>query len=162
MRSALIWSNPWSPDGKLLIEALPLASIDLYRQDHASKPEAGGIFLGYRRGGHLHITVATVPQPSDQRKRYWFKRSTNHHQQVALQHWKASGQMMDYLGEWHTHPEQHPAPSQLDLSEWRKICEVRPHPMVFAILGWGGELWLGVSEGRAVERCTLTGCGPLD
>ena len=153
MRSPLVWSSPLPAVGQILIEAEPLACIDAYQQDETSKPEAGGILLGYRRGLHLHIAVATVPQLADQRRRYFFKRSDKVHQQVALARWRSSGQTMDYIGDWHTHPEQSPTPSGHDMAEWRKICDSRPHPMVFLILGWSGELWLGVSQGDNIAKC---------
>jgi integrative and conjugative element protein (TIGR02256 family) len=148
-----MWQSPWTIDSKILVEPEPVEAIAQYRQDHNSKAEAGGILLGYRREAHLHVTVATVPQPSDQRRRFWFSRSYKYHQQVALQHWEASVGEMDYLGEWHTHPEGSPMPSSLDLSEWRKIYFGRTNPMIFVILGWSGELWVGMSGEGCVKRC---------
>lgn len=156
MRSHLIWQNPWLVDGNILIEAAPLKSIEQYRQDSDSKFEAGGILLGYRRKAHLHITLATHPQPSDKRGRYWFNRSALPHQQVAIRRWEESGMTMDYLGEWHTHYELTPSPSPLDLVEWGKICKKRPHAMVFAISGWSGDIWLGVSQRNKIAQCKPT------
>jgi integrative and conjugative element protein (TIGR02256 family) len=40
-----------------------------------------------------------------------------------------------YLGEWHTHTEDIPTPSSVDLSEWNLIKSTRPYPIVFMILG---------------------------
>jgi integrative and conjugative element protein (TIGR02256 family) len=155
VRPHLIWQNPWLADSKILVEAIPLESVDQYRQNNEVIPEAGGILLGYRREAHLHITMATHPQPSDKRRRYWFSRSPSYHQQVAIRQWQASGMTMDYLGEWHTHPETIPSPSSLDLLEWGKICRKRPSAMVFAIVGWSGDIWLGVSQGNAIAQCQL-------
>lgn len=148
-----MWQNPWVLDSKILMEPEPAEAINRYRQDHHSKAEAGGILLGYRREGHVHVTVATVPQPSDQRRRFWFSRSSKYHQQLALRNWEASVGAMDYLGEWHTHPEDRPTPSSLDLSEWQKIYIARPNPMMFIILGWSGELWVGMSGSGYVKPC---------
>ena len=156
VQSPLMWQNPCIAEGRVLIEPEPLALINQYRQDHQSKPEAGGILLGYRREGHLHVTMATVPQPSDRRMRFWFSRATKHHQQEAVRHWMASNAEVDYLGEWHTHPEGRPSPSSLDRTEWRKIACERTSPMVFMILGWTGELWVGVScDSGSVKPCTV-------
>jgi hypothetical protein len=38
--------------GRVLVEAEPLALMDRHWQDSTSKPESGGILLGYRRGAH--------------------------------------------------------------------------------------------------------------
>lgn len=155
MRPPLIWINPWAADSNILFEPEPLESIDQYRQDTKEKSEAGGILLGYRRASHLHITIATLPQPTDLRQRHGFKRSPSHHQQVALRQWRTSRMTMDYLGEWHTHPESKPCPSSIDLTEWKKLYKVRPHSMVFAILGWSGEIWLGLSHGDSIAQCEI-------
>lgn len=163
MRSALVWHGLCLYAGQVLVEAEPLALMDRHWQDSTSKPESGGILLGYRRGAHLHVTMATAPQAGDRGWRYLFKRSARHHQEIALHQWNESGRKIDYLGEWHTHPELHPSPSATDLSEWRKICSQRQAPMVFLIMGWSGELWLGLSGRLEIERCVLidhpVGCG---
>lgn len=153
MRSALIWQVPMGQAGKILVEAEPLMLMDEFWQNKAVKPESGGILLGYRRGNHLHVTMATAPQPGDGRWRFLFRRSKGSHQDIALHQWHASGQTVDYLGEWHTHPEPHPRPSHLDYTEWAKICARAPKPMLFMIVGWTGELWLGYSSGERVQKC---------
>jgi integrative and conjugative element protein (TIGR02256 family) len=154
MRSVLIWQAPLGVAGQVLVEPDPLALMDRHWQNRNSKSESGGILLGYRRGAHLHVTMATAPQAADRGWRYLFKRAARHHQEIALCQWAASGRTMDYLGEWHTHPEACPSPSATDLDEWRKICSQRPAPMVFAIMGWSGEMWLGLSRGLEIESCT--------
>ena len=156
MRSHLIWEAPKKPLTKILVERSPLEAMDLYRQDESHKPEAGGIILGYRRGAHLHVTQVTVPQVEDRRHRHEFYRSALHHQQVAQKEWHASGQTMDYLGDWHTHPELHPSPSGLDLNEWKTICRKRTHPMLFMILGIRGDIWVGLSISREIICCVTS------
>jgi integrative and conjugative element protein (TIGR02256 family) len=64
---------------------------------------------------------------------------------------------MDYLGEWHTHPEEKPIPSFLDISEWRKICSARKERMIFVIVGWTGNLWLGEGQGNNIIQTTQNG-----
>jgi integrative and conjugative element protein (TIGR02256 family) len=155
MRSALVWHGLRLTAGLVLVEADPLALMDKHWQDSTGKPESGGILLGYRRGAHLHVTMATAQQAGDRSWRYLFKRSARHHQEIALHQWNASDRKMDYLGEWHTHPEHHPSPSATDLNEWHKICRQRQTPMVFLIVGWSGELWLGLSGGVEIERFML-------
>lgn len=127
--------------------------MDQFWQDDGVKPESGGILLGYRRCNHLHVTMVTVPQPSDRRQRFLFRRSKGTHQDIALHQWHASGQTIDYLGEWHTHPESQPSPSRLDYTEWAKICARVQKPMLFMIVGWTGELWLGCSSRKRVQKC---------
>ena len=61
---------------------------------------------------------------------------------------------MDYLGEWHTHPESHPQPSHLDMREWLNICGRRRAPMIFIIQGTIS-CWVGLGIGRAVKMAEL-------
>jgi integrative and conjugative element protein (TIGR02256 family) len=50
----------------------------------------------------------------------------------------------DYVGEWHTHPEDVPAPSTIDLQEWSIVMKRNPgKPMIFLIVGRKEE-WFGV------------------
>lgn len=155
MRSPLTCQNANTADSRILIEATPLLLMDRFWQNEMDKPESGGILLGHRRGKHLHVTIATEPQPGDGRWRFFFNRSMRAHQDIALKKWRASGGTVDYLGEWHTHPEPHPSPSPKDYAEWRKICSRLPNPMLFMIVGWSGEVWLGCSNGQKVEQCNI-------
>ena len=97
-----------------------------YAQDEASKLEAGGILLGKRRRNHFEIMHATEPTDFDKRSRNHWVRSGQIHAEIARQYWIESGGELTYLGEWHTHPETIPSPSQIDLDEWgiigQKCC----------------------------------------
>lgn len=153
MRSPLVWINPHTPGGRVLIEPDPLQVMDAHWQNRLDTPESGGILMGNRRGEHLHVTFATPPQATDTRKRYQFNRSSPPHQMIALERWKESGGTVDYLGEWHTHPQAKPTPSMMDHNEWRKIYRGRAKPMLFAVVGWDGDLWLGLSTADKVAQC---------
>jgi integrative and conjugative element protein (TIGR02256 family) len=87
--------------------------------------EAGGILLGHVRGRHLEVLEVTVPTPNDQRLKYYFERLLYGHQRIAEQRWRDSNRLIRYLGEWHTHPEDIPIPSGLDISEWQKLAKNR-------------------------------------
>ncbi len=126
--------------------ALAAAANDAAR--YAGKQERGGILLGTRRGTHLHILEATLPQRWDRGSMFAFRRSARGHQEVAIKRWKSSGQTIDWLGEWHSHPESIPSPSGIDLHSWTSIVAARKTPMVFLIIGYH-DLWLGIVEPNA-------------
>lgn len=94
-------------------------------QCEAADPESGGILLGHVRGENLEVLEATVPTIWDKRMRYLFERMPFGHQLLANDRWTASNGTVRYLGEWHTHPEDWPSPSQLDLTEWRALTKKR-------------------------------------
>lgn len=127
----------------LLIEPQVLERLAAFRQMATSAPEAGGILMGYRRGPHTHVTEATLPTARDVQRRFGFFRHATHHQRVALRRWKESGETMDYVGEWHTHPEDDPSPSGIDLRHWRNIAQASSKPMAFLIVG-RSSTWCGI------------------
>ncbi|HGN2220474.1 TPA: Mov34/MPN/PAD-1 family protein [Pseudomonas aeruginosa] len=102
--------------------------------------EAGGILLGHVRGIHLEILEATIPTPKDRRLKYFFERLLHGHQRIAEKRWKDSNGLVRYVGEWHTHPEDYPTPSGLDISEWQKLAKGRRdgRPMLASIVGRKG------------------------
>ncbi|UPU01408.1 Mov34/MPN/PAD-1 family protein (plasmid) [Bradyrhizobium barranii subsp. apii] len=101
-----------------------------------SDREAGGILLGRYRGPHVEVLKCTTPMPEDRRTRFGFVRQDKGHQEIASRDWFESGGAVNFVGEWHTHPERHPTPSWVDRRSWRK--QLRRHksdPLVFIIVG---------------------------
>lgn len=135
----------------LLIEPHLLERLAAFRQMATSAPEAGGILMGYRRGHHTHVAEATVPTSRDVQRRFGFFRHATHHQRFALRRWKESGETLDYVGEWHTHPEDEPSPSGVDLRHWREITGASSRPMVFLIVGRLTN-WYGAGLKHRLER----------
>ena len=99
--------------------------------------EAGGILLGSVHGAHMIIDEATAPTEYDKRFRCLFERMPFGHESIALARWTGSNGTIRYLGEWHTHSEDHPHPSGLDRSEWNRLSAKRrdKRPMIAVIVG---------------------------
>jgi integrative and conjugative element protein (TIGR02256 family) len=151
MQKCLTWTNPLA-NGYILLDQNVLDRIERYRQISPGYPEAGGLLIGYRRGHHLEIVDATVPFPKDRRKRTFFDRRDAGHKRYILRRWAQSGKTMDYLGEWHTHPEALPRPSHLDISEWKSVLRRARTPMAFVILGTSG-MWIGCGNANSIKSC---------
>ena len=146
-----MWRSTALAEGLLLVESEVLESLEPFRQLCEEAPEGGGILIGYRRGRHVHVVDATTPGPQDHRSRYGFHRLDPSHQQIAQVRWARSRHTLDYIGEWHTHPQTCPAPSSLDLSEWAQILRHRSEPMIFAIQGLT-DWWVGVGHARRIDQ----------
>lgn len=99
--------------------------------------EAGGLLLGTIHGSNILVTEATIPTVWDKRFRYFFERMPFGHRSIALLRWQDSRGTVRYIGEWHTHPEDHPKPSGLDRDEWNKLSKQRKdnRPLLAVIVG---------------------------
>lgn len=117
-----------------------------------SNLEAGGILLGCHRGPHVEILDCTVPMRQDRRSRFSFVRRDPGHQRTALAAWQTSGRTVNFVGEWHTHPEEVPTPSGVDRNTWvHEMARRRSDPLVFVIAG-SVALYCGLGlEGRLTK-----------
>ena len=108
-------------------------------QSEDSSYEAGGILLGSVHGSNMLVEEATSPTIHDKRRRSFFERMPFGHEAIALSRWVKSGGVIRYLGEWHTHPEVFPTPSNLDKLEWRRVATLQDmRPILTTIVGTEG------------------------
>lgn len=115
---------------------LPIVIIDeIYQQirKRRSGNEQGGILLGYRKENALQITNYTLPQKWDYASPVLFNRSTRGHKKLAHDEWRRSGRIVDWLGEWHTHPGGVAIPSITDRQSWFRLVRHTKNPMIFLI-----------------------------
>jgi integrative and conjugative element protein (TIGR02256 family) len=114
--------------------------ISRQRQLNSTASEAGGMLLGRLINGSDDVIIDEVTEPasSDRRGRLFFMRSKKHAQQHVNSAWEESERTRNYLGEWHTHPEDDPVPSTQDLYNWRRIATVAQYEqdyLFFIIVG---------------------------
>lgn len=151
-----IMSSWATEDRKTLLHfsEVTLDTLLKHIQIKESDCEAGGLLLGSVHGTHMLIEQATVPTAWDKRFRYLFERMPFGHEAIALTRWTASQGTIRYLGEWHTHPEDHPTPSVLDRLEWNRLSSKRrdKRPMLSVIVG---------RKGLYVELVPSSGRGPI-
>lgn len=154
----------WSTaDRKKLVVLAPAVLIVFrkYQQRFSWQPESGGILLGLRRGKHLEVLFATEPGPNDRRSTFSFFREADGHAQAAQQAWLLGERRVDYLGEWHTHPQRVPIPSALDREEWRKLVMQRPRlSAVLTIVVGTEELHLELVDPLRQQALKPVSCEP--
>lgn len=122
------------------LTAPAIAVLEHHIQSRDTDTEAGGLLLGTVHGSNIAVSEATAPTRWDKRFRYLFERMPFGHASLARRRWKASGGNVRYVGEWHTHPQDYPAPSSLDRTEWTKLARKRAdgRPMLAVIVGRKG------------------------
>jgi integrative and conjugative element protein (TIGR02256 family) len=89
---------------------------------------------------------ATSPGLRDLGTRVSFVRKDPSHQLQARRIWEESAHTVDYLGEWHTHPEVAPSPSSTDRRAWIEVLSARKEQHVFLIAGTLDVIWTGCGE----------------
>lgn len=108
--------------GKLEIGIKALTRMQGFIQDVNRKKEAGGVLLGryIRDSVDIVIDEVTIPMWGDRRGWFSFLRASRPHQKVIDRLWQESEGTINYLGEWHTHPEDIPNPSNTDIKDWER------------------------------------------
>jgi integrative and conjugative element protein (TIGR02256 family) len=102
--------------------------------------EAGGVLLGRMilESNDVVVDEVTIPTRRDKRGIFSFFRSAFETNTIIKRAWRESAATRNYLGEWHTHPEDYPTPSNVDISNWRKILRkgrIEQDFVLFMILG---------------------------
>ncbi|KES09316.1 hypothetical protein SASC598O02_015930 [Snodgrassella alvi SCGC AB-598-O02] len=110
-----------------------------YQQVDIKDNEACGILIGgyNEKQNKIFIDLCTELQKADLRKRTFFTLKDPFHQKRVNDVFISSQQTQFYLGTWHSHPENYPSPSNVDLQDWKKCIKRNSHNkfMVFAIIG---------------------------
>lgn len=147
-----------SKSRKLKIDKIPMENMLSYAQDSIDKKEAGGVVLGrfIKDSNDIVIDINTFPMKGDIRTRTRFKRGKRNHQKIIDEIWKESEGTCNYLGEWHTHPEENPTPSTTDMNSWKKILKNDVYTskhLYFIIIGTKSiGVWEGSSKTLEIKK----------
>lgn len=105
------------------------------------------------------VDAATEPTTLDRAGRFFFQRSRRPTQKAIDEAWRNSDGTRNYLGEWHTHPEANPTPSEHDRAQWQLLCETarfEQNFLLFLILGQRSiGLWELFRENQSVLQCMI-------
>jgi integrative and conjugative element protein (TIGR02256 family) len=106
------------------ITAAALATMASYRQTGFFKREAGGQMFARLQANLWRIEVATGPRRGDRRGRFhfWPDRKA---EQEEIDRYFAEG--LNFVGDWHTHPEDVPKPSSSDVASVENVVRESIH-----------------------------------
>ena len=109
-----------------------LAHFERHRQSRRNSPEAGGQLIASFEDTRIVVRKATGPYPSDYQSRYLFK-PDRAREQKDINVWFKRG--LHFIGNWHTHPEEIPYPSRLDVANTRRrFLESKHELMAFTLV----------------------------
>ena len=141
------------PDNKgylVVIMSDVFKKLQSYRQINSNSPESAGVLIGERRGSHLIICDLSEPGSDDIQHRYRVNRKGKHHQEKVNEAFAQSNGIRQYIGEWHTHPEDNPSPSFIDKQSWKNNI-YSFNPMILIIVG-RKKIWAGKKDGYCIIK----------
>lgn len=113
--------------------------------------ESGGILLGHIYRSRTEIVQVTTPNKHDTWGPLFFIRSKIGAQPIINRAWKRSNKVLNYVGEWHTHPEVYPKPSDVDkrmIMKSFKETEMEIDFLYLIIVGCDNTYWVGKQMGN--------------
>ena len=110
----------------LVLDENVLNYFEKWRQLKPGMPEAGGQLFGAVEGRCIKIKLATGPRRSDRRGRFFFIADRlAERREISTLH--KSG--LHYFGDWHTHPQAVPTPSETDLASMADLYTRSKHEL---------------------------------
>ena len=125
-----------------------------YVQDKKKKNESGGILLGQIKDNTIYLIKASVPNPFDKQSRYSFERNKEIAQIIVDHEFINSSNKTIYIGEWHTHPEDYPTPSDPDKRMIMNQLKLSKYiePNLFIIIQGIKDLYVGIYDGKNLTK----------
>ena len=142
--------------GTIVVRAAALQALRSYRQ-RPRAAERGGVLAGYRaRGRRWVITHVSPPSARSLAGLFWVRRDRKDAQRFINRVFAETDGVVNYLGEWHTHPESRPTPSACDrkmLSDLLANSRLEIDFLLGAIVGDTGRLqWWCQTAGGGFEQ----------
>lgn len=101
-----------------------------------NEPESGGVLVGKRLlDGVISIVDFSKPEKGDLQNRCRFSKKSLAHQEFVNNYFEDSSGYISLVGEWHSHPENHPSASSIDKRSWDKIISENDDQLFFLIIG---------------------------
>lgn len=142
----------------MILEVNSVVIEQLYHISNSTNVEDCGVFTGSLTQTGIYRINRISPSCSvnDTKSPRMCVRDANIANEFIKQDYEASNQTRVYIGEWHTHPEENPTPSGLDLTSIIDIFKNSVLPfnfLFFAIVGYKSIFW-GYYNGHKIFRLT--------
>lgn len=144
----------------LLFTDSVLAYFTRHRQLLSRSKEAGGQLFARFAGNTIWIERATGPRPSDQRGFTIFVPNRLAERREIKRLFKKG---LHYVGDWHTHPEAQPHPSQIDIESVCDMFQKSRHELAhFVMVVVGSDpfvigLYVAICDGNTLRSLSPEG-----
>lgn len=133
VKTAWRWSWPGvEPD--LLVSQTVAHVLDNYRQSKFGVERGGQLFVNPFSSAGLCLTLATPPHLGDRAGRSWLELDVERCRQEIE---SANAQGLRLVGYWHTHPQNIPKISPMDVGSFSRFAarytKDLPHPMAIIV-----------------------------
>lgn len=129
---------------------------ELNRYYIGNEKEVGGILLGQFAGGIIYEVTEMACINSLHSTRIYYRRDVKKAQSIINKRWRETNGEINYLGEWHTHPNMFATPSTTDMESLSaimdKVGNVLPVVMLL-ILGANNKTSLNVRKENVNYAC---------
>ena len=149
-------SYPIGRSGQIVVLSdLVLAHFDRHRQMKVNSLEAGGQLFARFESKVVRVERATGPRPSDRRSPISFVPDRKAERREIKQSFRAG---FHYVGDWHTHPEACPSPSQTDIDSFQEMYRKSRHGLasfLVVIVGTDPEidsLYVALCDGHVLRQ----------
>lgn len=139
------------PSGQVVIFTLKVLDVlRRHQQRHFWQPEAGGQLFAELEEQRLLVVSATEPKKRDIRGRFAFRPHRPAEQREIDEQFRSG---LNYVGDWHSHPEDLPLPSRRDVDSINEMVRLSKHNLngfllvVVGRLPFPDGLFVGFSNG---------------
>ena len=140
----------------LIFPKTTIGHLERHRQLCPNSRESGGQLFARFEGKAIWIERATGPRRTDRRTRTTFAPNRGAERREIKRLFKEG---LHYVGDWHTHPEPSPYPSQIDIYNFMEMFRESRHKLasfVAVVLGTAS-----LPDGLFVGLCDESGLREL-
>ncbi len=126
--------------------------FEIFKQNNTKDNESGGVLIGQVKADNIYILKASTPNKFDKSSRYSFECDKDAAQIVMDFEFYNSNNKSIYIGEWHTHPENHPTPSRKDIKMIKNQFKKNKlnEPLLILIIQGTERLYVGLYDGNKI------------
>lgn len=121
------------PDDIGTVRLLPLvlSHLNANKQRNWWTREAGGQLFATFPGSFIEVSDVTGPRPTDRRSRYNYGPDQDAEQREIRERFDRG---LHFVGDWHSHPQRFPRPSNIDLCSIQTSVEQSVHDLAGFLL----------------------------